>query len=262
MTPTLKRDLLLQVRGVGGGAVRKRCVWRAAVSLSRHRQRPRRRRRETDRPEHLRRQAPHALGAVGCDQCERALGEPRRQHASGRTLFRASVHTRQSQQASSGSCQRGSSGARLADSRRLDSDSACATLSLSSTRLPQSVTQVVLHCRVFLGALLQLEYVLEDTQRARAFGHCLQPGVVELMKQVTTDDENHVCSTVPPPPPGPPAPTLSPRLAHSMCPIVATNRCPRLRWMRCGMRSLPPMRTDCRLARSSWPRPLAPTEFL
>ena len=38
----------------------------------------------------------------------------------------------------------------------------------------------------------QLEYVLEDTQRARAFGHCLQAGVIELTKQVTTDDESHV----------------------------------------------------------------------
>ena len=37
-----------------------------------------------------------------------------------------------------------------------------------------------------------LEYVLEDTKRARAFGHCLQAGVVDLTRQVTSDDENHV----------------------------------------------------------------------
>jgi hypothetical protein len=42
---------------------------------------------------------------------------------------------------------------------------------------------------------VQLEYVLEDTQRARAFGHCLQAGVIELTKQVTTDDESHVSKT-------------------------------------------------------------------
>ena len=55
-----------------------------------------------------------------------------------------------------------------------------------------AVLNSVVRCRVCLRTLLQLEYVLEDTQRARAFGHCLQPGVVELMKQVTSDDENHV----------------------------------------------------------------------
>ena len=69
------------------------------------------------------------------------------------------------------------------------------TASRKSGDTGRSLTQLLSSASALSPSPSQLEYVLEDTQRARAFGHCLQAGVVELTKQVTTDDESHVPKT-------------------------------------------------------------------